>query len=153
MFIRLYVQFNVSNFKIFSITYVKNRPYNKLCLNCVCVTVAFHVLYHKKISYTFYCIADFYKHPVTILNHIAHIRKTARYSYFVCAPFWSMLNSSFCVLRIIIKYHNTNTKAHDRYHPCHYTAVNSPLQNAGLCPYNSKRICGNMTNHSRIHMP
>ena len=90
---------------------------------------------------------------VTILNHIAHIRKTARYLYFVCAPFWSMLNSSFCVPRIIIKYHNTNTKAHDRYHPCHYTAVNSPLQNAGLCPYNSKRICGNMTNHSRIHMP
>ena len=90
---------------------------------------------------------------VTIINHIAHIRKTARYSYFVCAPFWSMLNSSFCVPRIIIKYHNTNTKAHDRYHPCHYTAINSPLQNTGLCPYNSKRICGNMTNHSRIHMP
>lgn len=139
--------------KLFSITYVKKRPNNKLCLNCACVTVAFHVLYHKKISYTFYCIADFYKHPVTILNRIAHIRKTARYSYFVCAPFRSMLNSSFCVLRIIIKYHSTNTKAHDRYHPCHYTAINSPLQNTGLCPYNSKRICGNMTNHSRIHMP
>lgn len=139
--------------KLFSITHIKKRPYNKLCLNCVYVTVAFHVLYHKKISYTFFCIADFYKHPVTILNCIAHIHKAARYSYFVCTPFWSMLNSSFCVLRIIIKYHNANTKAHDRYHPCHYTAINSPLQNTGLCPYNSKRICGDMTNHSRIHMP
>lgn len=139
--------------KLFSIKQFIKHCFSKLCLNCVCITIAFHVLYHKKISYTFYCIADFYKHPVTILNHIAHIRKTTRYSYFVCTPFRSMLNSSFCVLRIIIKYHNANTKAHDRYHPCHYTAINSPLQNTGLCPYNSKRICGNMTNHSRIHMP
>ena len=127
--------------------------FSKLCLNCVYFTVTFLGWYHKKISYTFYCIADFYKHPVTILNRIAHIRKTARYSYFVCTPFRSMLNISFCVLRIIIKYHSTNTKAHDRYHPCHYTAINSPLQNTGLCPYNSKRICGNMPNHGRIHMP
>ena len=99
-----------------------------MCLNCACVTVAFHVLYHKKISYTFYCIADFYKHPVTILNRIAHIRKTARYLYFVCTPFWSMLNSSFCVLRIIIKYHSTNTKAHDRYHPCHTLPSTVPVK-------------------------
>lgn len=150
---RLYAQFTVSNFKTFFNNSCKKSPYNKLCLNCVCVTVAFHVLYHKKISYTFYCIADFYNHPVTILNHIAHIRKTARYSYFVCTPFWSMLNSSFCVLRIIIKYHSTNTKAHDRYHPRHNTAINRTLQNTGLCPYDSKRIGGDMTNHGRIYMP
>lgn len=119
---------------------------------CMCYS-SFSCLILKKISYTFYCIADFYKHLVTILNCTSHIHKTARYSYFVYTPFRSMLNSSFCVLRIIIKYHSTNTKAHDRYHPCHYTAINSTLQNTGLCPYNSKRICGNMTNHSRIHMP
>lgn len=45
-------------------------------------------------SYTFYCIADFYKHLVTILNCTSHIHKAARYLYFVCAPFRFMLNNS-----------------------------------------------------------
>ena len=112
-----------------------------------------YLTFGHKLSYDNKSIFRLYYSMIVATRPDPTVRPPARYLYFVCTPFWSMLNSSFCVLRIIIKYHSTNTKAHDRYHPCHYTAINSPLQNTGLCPYNSKRICGNMTNHGRIHMP